>query len=341
VWDEKIREIESVRPYIKSLLEEADAEATTSDKVANLVVLGLIAIPLVGVAAVTIPEMIVAFEAASMATTWAIPGAASAFAFAVEHYVVSEIVAYFVVGTITSIVNAGGIPEFVDQLQTPEGRFQTGCDIVFFIVQIKSARPGGGGYVRVRAKVVNRSPESIQLRVEHVEEVHPAPVAPPKLGKLYLQDPRAKPRPSALTRGRDIQMDRMIEEASKAVDRKPAPQGQAPKLPTPFRPIAPSGPAGLAAMDNEATQNLRTIPPSRGRAFVYNPVNDQIAAGDTIHQVLAEKVDYGATGSAGFIKRSPGGVLTVTPSDSAYNSGGPEVIARAKAKLRKLGFTVQ
>jgi hypothetical protein len=69
-------------------------------------------------------------------------------------------------------------------LKTPEGAFQTIGNIVFFIVQVRGAR--GNGYVRVRAKVVDRTPKGVQLRVESVEPVEPPAAGVPKLGNLRL-----------------------------------------------------------------------------------------------------------------------------------------------------------
>jgi hypothetical protein len=184
VWDDQIKQIEQDDRYIKSLLGEADAQPTTADKIGGIVVLGALAIPIIGAAVVTLPEVIAALGTASLSATFAIPYGSTALAFIVENWAVSEVVAYFAVGTIVNIADAGGIEGFAEQLKTPEGAFQTIGNIVFFIVQVRGAR--GNGYVRVRAKVVDRTPKGVQLRVESVEPVEPPAAGVPKLGNLTL-----------------------------------------------------------------------------------------------------------------------------------------------------------
>jgi hypothetical protein len=184
VWDDQIKQIEQDDRYIKSLLGEADAQPTTADKIGGIVVLGALAIPIIGAAVVTLPEVIAALGTASLSATFAIPYGSTALAFIVENWAVSEVVAYFAVGTIVNIADAGGIEGFAEQLKTPEGAFQTIGNIVFFIVQVRGAR--GNGYVRVRAKVVDRTPKGVQLRVESVEPVEPPAAGVPKLGNLRL-----------------------------------------------------------------------------------------------------------------------------------------------------------
>jgi len=191
VWRDKIAEIERARPYIRSLLEESSAQPTDRDKVTNIVVLGLLALPIAAAAVVTIPELIAAFEAASLSAVFAVPGGSTAIAFVVEHYVLSEVIAYFAVGTIVNVLDAGGIEGFAEQLKTPEGAVRTAGDIIFFVAQVRAGRGSSQNTcVRIRGRVVQRTPQGVKIRVESVKEVHPAPAAPARLGKLNLAEMR-------------------------------------------------------------------------------------------------------------------------------------------------------
>jgi hypothetical protein len=135
-------------------------------------------------------------------------------------------------------------------------------------------------------------------------------------------------------------MRRLIKEAEEAVPKGEPPESGQPK---PSRPK--EGPPKLltpAELEEAAAKSITSIPVGKGAAYVYDPLNDQIAVGN-MHEPCAKLLNAHTrrdTVVEGFLRRVADKEFKILNHDLSDAKAGGKIL-KVIAKLRKLGFTVK